>query len=353
MVSWNFLLLTIISMMTMMMSSNAFSSSSTSNKPRPAEYYHEFMKTLPSIRGKTVAITGCSRGLGYVTASSVIQKGGRVLLLNRKTQDMEWYQQLLQEADTHETPQPIHIECDLLSFDSVNAASQKVIQLTSENGLDVLCCNAGIMLQPDEASQDGYDITASTNMLSHFLLVKNLLESLRASKDSARVVIMSSASGYGGPSFNPTFFTKRGGNLGGQKASYERYHQSKLANLAFCSALQDKLNNASAKIPNTVMAVACTPGVCGTDMFLHATSMFSKNGTPAPLDNVPNPLDGCMAQLKCIMDETVKPGELWGPGPNGSLERTDIQPPTILVDENTKQTLWKVCEDAVGKFEIS
>ncbi|CAJ1959712.1 unnamed protein product [Cylindrotheca closterium] len=321
--------------------------------PRPAQYYDDYFKTLPSMEGMTVAITGCSRGLGYVAASTVVRKGGRVLLLNRKTNAMEWYDELCQVADAASGPKPIHVECDLLSFDSVNSASQKVSELTADSGgLDVLCCNAGIMLQPDQASKDGYDITASTNMLSHFLLVKNLFGQLlvqASSSETARVVIMSSASGYGEPAFNPTFFEKKGGQLGGQKASYERYHQSKLANLAFCCSLQEKLDNA--KISN-VIALACTPGVCGTDMFRHATSLFSKDGTPLPLSNVPNVKDGCMAQLKCIFDPTVQPGELWGPGKEGSLVRTDMSPPTVLIDEEAKKALWQVCEDAVGKFEI-
>lgn len=42
---------------------------------------------------------------------------------------------------------------------------------------------------------------------------------------------MSSGSGFGPPAFNARFFERKGGNLGGQQASYERYHQSKLANL--------------------------------------------------------------------------------------------------------------------------
>lgn len=299
------------------------------------------------MEGMTVAITGCSRGLGFVTASTVAKKGGRVLLLNRKSNSMEWYDELCADASG---PKPIHVECDLLSFDSVHSACQKVTELTSDGGgLDVLCCNAGIMLQQDKASKDGYDITASTNMLSHFLLVKNLFGQLKASSKIARVVMMSSGSGFGGPAFNPTFFEKKGGQLGGKQASYERYHQSKLANLAFCCSLQEKLDHA--EISN-VMAVACTPGVCGTDMFLHATSLFSKDGTSSPLSNVPNVKDGCMAQLKCIFDPTVHPGELWGPGRDGDLVLTDMSPPTVLVDERTKNALWQVCEDAVGKFEV-
>ena len=51
---------------------------------RPSQFYDKFMDALPSMVGKTVVITGCSRGLGYVTAKSVVEKGGYVIMLNRK-----------------------------------------------------------------------------------------------------------------------------------------------------------------------------------------------------------------------------------------------------------------------------
>ena len=51
---------------------------------RSSQFYNKFMDTLPSMVGKTVVITGCSRGLGYVTAKSIVQKGGHVIMLNRK-----------------------------------------------------------------------------------------------------------------------------------------------------------------------------------------------------------------------------------------------------------------------------
>eukprot|EP00957_Ditylum_brightwellii_P034916 2645719-Ditylum_brightwellii.AAC.1 len=218
--------------------------SSNDSMQRPSQYYNDFVKNLPSLEGKTIVITGCSRGLGHVTAMTVVKKGGRAILLNRKasSKSPEWYHQLQNEATG---PKPINIECDLLSFESVRQACQRVREETQDTGIDVLCCNAGIMLQPNKASVDGYDVTASTNMLSHFLLTKELFGQLEhASKNNglARIVIMSSASGYGGPALDPTFFQRRGGNLGeSTHASYARYHQTKLANLAFCSALKDRL----------------------------------------------------------------------------------------------------------------
>lgn len=319
----------------------------TTSMERPSQYYPEFFDSLPSMEGKTVVITGCSQGLGYVTASTVARKGGYVILLNRDSEKAkESFDVISRDAVG---PPPRMIECDLLSFESVREACKSVRELTRENGIDILCCNAGIMLQDDRASVDGYDITASTNMLSHFLLTKDLfieLEKASRLNGEARIVTMSSGSGFGAPALNKTFFERCGGNLGGGKASYERYHQSKLANLAFTAALDERLRAKNSKIK----ALACAPGVCGTNMFIHATTVMS--GKPSPRDSVPSTEDGSLSQLKCIFDPTVESGDLWTPimGTSG-LKKTTIGPPQILVDSDSKHALWKVCEEAVGVFQ--
>jgi NAD(P)-dependent dehydrogenase (short-subunit alcohol dehydrogenase family) len=330
------------------------------NPERPSQYYPAFLEGLPSMQGKTVVITGCSRGLGYVTAKTIIKLGGFVVMMNRKS---ETANQVLQEL-THECTTidasiervpPALVECDLLSFDSVRQACEQVQTLTKETGIDVLCCNAGIMLQPNQASQDGYDITVSTNVLSHFLITKLLFSRLQqaAANDNngaeARIVSMSSASGYGLPALDPPFFEQRGGKMGdGGQAKYERYHQSKLANLLFTSALDDKLKEAN----SNVKAVACTPGVCGTDMFVHATTVMS--GRPSSRSNVPSTEDGAMAQLKCICDSTVSSGDLWGPKMGTStLVKIPLAPPQIMIDASSKERLWNACEKATGEaFEL-
>jgi NAD(P)-dependent dehydrogenase (short-subunit alcohol dehydrogenase family) len=319
------------------------------NDQRPSEYYPAFFESLLSLRDKTVAITGGSRGLGYTTALTVAKKGGTVILLNRPSETATKALKALQEVTEKDVSHHL-VECDLLSFESARRACEQVQQLTQDTGIDILCNNAGIMLQPDQASKDGYDITASTNVLSHFLITKELLPSLEKAATQkgtpARIINMSSINGYGGNPLDPSFFEQRGGNLGGAQTSNERYHQTKLANLIFTCALHDKFQ--STKKP--ILALACTPGVCATDMFVHASTVMY--GQPSPKSMVPSVEDGAMAQLKCIFDATVESGQLWGPGQNGALDCTPMIPPRILVDERSKKELWEVCEKAVGEFIV-
>ncbi|KAK3252782.1 hypothetical protein CYMTET_37940 [Cymbomonas tetramitiformis] len=318
-------------------------------KQRPSEYFPKFFEELPSMAGKNIVVTGASRGLGFVTALSLAKKGASLFLLNRRSTRAE--ESLAVIAEACSGPPPQLIECDLLDFASVRAAAGRLAAEGSVDGIDVLCCNAGVMLQPDQPSKDGYDITISANVLSHFLLTRELmpqLEKAATSRKEARIVNMSSGSGFGPPAFNPRFYTKDGGNLGGQKASYERYHQSKLANLLLTSALADKLRIRKSR----VKALACTPGVCGTDMFAHVVSL-SKPGEPVDLSVVPSVEDGSLAQLKCICEPSLESGQLFGPPGMGGLPvKIPLEPPTVLVDTQAKVKLWEACERAVGAFEL-
>jgi len=98
-----------------------------------------------------------------------------VYLLSRKSERA--HEALASIAAAATGPSPVLIECDLLEFASVRSAAAQLREHATD-GLDVLCLNAGIMMQPDEASSDGYDITISTNVLSQFLLTRELMPEL-------------------------------------------------------------------------------------------------------------------------------------------------------------------------------
>jgi NAD(P)-dependent dehydrogenase (short-subunit alcohol dehydrogenase family) len=106
-------------------------------------WFDDFESKLPSLEGKTVAITGCTSGTGLVVAKTCARKGAQaVLLLNRPSPravaaEVEVKHQVPDGASTVvET-----IDCDLQVFSSVkNAASQIK---SKYDALDVLCNNAG------------------------------------------------------------------------------------------------------------------------------------------------------------------------------------------------------------------
>ena len=119
----------------------------TSSHPPPPEFVDE----LPAMDGKTVVVTGASRGLGFVTAQTLARKGAAVILLNRRSARSE---EALAEIAAVAAPgaPPALVECDLLDLASVRRAAAELGERATagtDDGftLDVLCCNAGVMLE--------------------------------------------------------------------------------------------------------------------------------------------------------------------------------------------------------------
>merc|ERR1740139_1000380 len=102
------------------------------------------------------------------------------------------------------------------------------------------------MAHPDKRTKDGFDVQMQTNHLSHFLLVKQFLPALKAAakeKGEARIVNHSSGARHG-KALEAKYFQKSGeGNLGGDGAAacFDRYQQTKLANIVFTFGLEAKL----------------------------------------------------------------------------------------------------------------
>merc|ERR1712151_408588 len=125
------------------------------------------------------------------------------------------------------------IPCDLTSFDSVRAAARNLNQRFSQKGVDVLCNNAGMIGDKEEATSDGYGLQMQTNHLSHFLLTCEcwpLLEKAQSLRGDARVVNHSSLLRKGKP-LSAEHLGKNGGNLGCD--AWACCHLSKLAYLVF------------------------------------------------------------------------------------------------------------------------
>jgi len=132
---------------------------------------------------KVVAITGTTSGTGFVCAREVAKKGATVILLNRKSErSKQAHKQLLESV-----PEGIFdpIDCDLQSFASVQGAIEEI--KSRYDVIDLLVNNAGVMAMADQATTDGYDVQMQTNVISHFLITKELFPLLRKSTE-ARIV---------------------------------------------------------------------------------------------------------------------------------------------------------------------
>lgn len=308
----------------------------------PSVYFPVFKESLPRMDGKTVVVTGCTSGTGWVCAKTCAELGARVIMLNRKSARADDALKELQSLVPH--PQPMLLEGDLMSFASVKAAAEKLREMLAETGLDVLANNAGICALPDKATEDGVDVQIQTNHLSHFLLTSELwplLEKASELRGEARVVNHSSVS-RSGP-MKKHFLEKTGGTLGGddiitddtsdvRNGRWHRYHQSKHAIMAFTYGLMDRTAKAGSKVKSLV----AHPGICQTSM--GANVLAAGNGTNTWFETCMSVSmsmeDGAMGILRCSCGDGVTSGDFYGPV-NPMIG--DTRGPAVLFDPEKDQ----------------
>ena len=373
----------------------------------PSDAFRLLVDGLPSLAGKTLAVTGSTTGTGFVLAREAARKGARVLMLNRPSTRSEAAVERLtpkgaragggvfaapaaspkaskasaQLAD--ETGGSVeHVDCDLTSLASCEAAAASVLRRVGAAGLDVLCCNAAVMHHADLVTADGFDVQMQTNMLGHHVLVCRLWPALAAAADrrgEARVVMHSSAARYMDGRGSGMFFLPRwcrklqpesferhaAGGLGGEgwpvpgKAllfhgpKQSRYQQSKLANFVYAYALRDRCASAGSK----VKALVAHPGICQTQLFANGPKKHGYSGIRVGELFFPIFMmsldDGAQAIIRCCCDGEVASGDFFGPGQPmwpltfwGAAERQE--PERWLITQDQKDLVVAKCAEATG-----
>ena len=89
----------------------------------PSKYFQNLFNSLPSLNGKTIAITGTTSGTGFVAAKACLKLGARVLVLNRPSDRSQKSLEVLKTENSNTEILPV--DCDLQSFNSVRQAGQK------------------------------------------------------------------------------------------------------------------------------------------------------------------------------------------------------------------------------------
>jgi NAD(P)-dependent dehydrogenase (short-subunit alcohol dehydrogenase family) len=303
---------------------------------------------------KVVVITGTTSGTGFICAREVAKKGATVVLLNRVSERSENALKQLQAAVPGGKFDPV--SCDLQNFESIHKAMESI--KAKYDLIDVLVNNAGVMALRDQATVDGYDVQMQTNVISQFLITKELFPLLRKSKN-ARIVNHTSMARLGGPLISD-YFEKKGGDLGGdgteeenlsfQGPRWARYHQTKLANSTFTYGLKKKLEEAN--ISNVIPLLA-HPGLAKTNLQVTTAGDGGMDPQADFMAMAQSAEDGATGIIRAAMDPNVKPGDFFGPsgqGWNGFPEL--LTPEDLLHDESNIKINWEGCEKAVGTFNL-
>jgi len=303
---------------------------------------------------KVVAITGTTSGTGFICARELARKGATVILLNRKSERSSSARLKLTEAVPAANFDAI--DCDLQNLSSVKEAIA-AIKLKYAI-IDVLVNNAGVMALKDQATRDGYDVQMQTNVISHFLITKELFPLLKKSAEG-RIVNHSSMARLGG-SLKREYFEKNGGNLGGDAAGegenpgfrggrWDRYHQTKLSNAVFTYGLKVKLKEAGIR---NVMPLLAHPGLSRTNLQVTTAEDGGMDAKSEFMNQAQSAEDGATGIIRAAMDKEAKAGNFYGPTAGWTGYPDLIKPEALLLDEANINTFWDGCEKAVGKFNF-
>jgi len=145
---------------------------------------------LTSIAGRSVIVTGGSKGIGKGIARVFAKSGAKVVVVSRNLAEAEAAaEQLRADGGT-----AMGFAADITSMGDMQMLAEATAR--AYGGIDILCANAGIFPQTkiEELSPEDWDFVSDTNLKGTFLSVKACLPYLKKS-DQGRIVITSSITG--------------------------------------------------------------------------------------------------------------------------------------------------------------
>lgn len=145
---------------------------------------------LTSLAGRSVVVTGASKGIGKGIAQVFARNGAKVAVVSRNIAEAEQCAEELKRAGGT----AMAVAADVSLLEDVESMASSVA--AAHGGIDILCANAGIFPQAkiEELSPDEWDHVMATNLKGTFLSIKGCLPQLKAS-DQGRIVITSSITG--------------------------------------------------------------------------------------------------------------------------------------------------------------
>lgn len=286
--------------------------------------------------GRTVLVTGGNSGIGFQTARMLREHGATVVLACRDDGRARAAAAALEVAGPGEPVSTLPL--DLASLASVRAAAAQLA-----GPLDLLVCNAGVMLAPEGRTEDGFELHMGINHLGHFALTGLLLDRLLATPGS-RVVVVGSL-GHRGVHLDEAAMTRDRG-----RPAFLAYARSKLANLLFAQELHHRLGAAGAD----TLALAAHPGGARTNIGRYSPRMRRK------LARQTQPwwrqwlfqeaAVAARSVARAATDLAATGGEFYGPdGPLGLTGAPALtRPGRRVLDRALQQRVWAASEELTG-----
>ncbi len=291
---------------------------------------------LGNLVGKTYLITGANAGAGFQAARTLLNKGAKVVMLNRSAEKSraavaDLMTEFGDQADVS------FIRMDLAALASVRQAAADVLK--SVPRIDALICNAAIAQVPTQRlTVDGHESMLGTNHYGHFLLCGLLFERIEASK--GRLVVVSSL-GY-----NMGIKTIQFEDMNWDRNYHQNrtYSQSKLAQMMFAYELQRRIEAAG----KSVEVHVCHPGASRTNLLKDTASTFNKLVWSVLSRLVAQTAEkGSWPEVMCATEAGLKSKTFYGPTKRadtvGPVDECALQ--DLALDRQAAAKLWTLSEE--------
>jgi len=147
-----------------------------------------------SLVGKVAMVTGANSGVGFEVAQYLARRGAEVHLVCRSAKRGEEARQAMIAASGNSQVHLLVCDCSLEA--DVRAAWEKFSQGRAAPRLDVLVCNAGVLLNELTLTSERVEVTLACHLLfGTYLLGKLALPALEATA-GGRLVVVSSGGMY-------------------------------------------------------------------------------------------------------------------------------------------------------------
>jgi NAD(P)-dependent dehydrogenase (short-subunit alcohol dehydrogenase family) len=147
------------------------------------------ISAMSELNGKIALVTGAGGGMGHFVALELARRGAHVIVHARNAVRAQPTLDAIARAGGSAEV----MACDLAALDELRTAARAVRE--KHKALHVLVNNAGYWSGPRSTTPRGIEMTWAVNVLAPFVLVRDLMEPLRAGR--ARVVNVSSREHYG------------------------------------------------------------------------------------------------------------------------------------------------------------
>ena len=296
----------------------------------------------------TLIMTGASRGLGREAARRLLHDRAdlHLLILARGGHGTALADEL---AAATSNPNVSIVPCDLASLDDVRMAAATIRAMLDTETLPPLrgfLGNAAVQLASRSTSTvDGFETTFAVNVLSHFLLLRLLLDRFTA---PSQIMLTTSASHFGDfahnygmvpkPRWEPVdrLAARRTGPAAASRAEgYTAYATSKLAVIYLVHALARRL-------PQGVDAYSYNPGLVPGTGIIRQSGAISRSLFHAVLPvlqlspHIAMSPRSAGTRLAAILSTT-------NPGPSGSyIDRGTVKSSApASYDEDREESLWR------------